>query len=180
MLNYKFALVFFFRFHIFFLMFGPTQFALANWGWPLYIHVLYFFFNWKSNSTIHAKPFLSHNCALHIYIWKFITKLIANLYSNRTCNSLKNNVVLKHDMLKNNIFCFGQFSPIRYCSGEPGLALVDSISSSYVYFSLARVLLVFKVVSVCQAWADQFHMKELWPGKCWMKKKMRIASALCL
>jgi len=69
-------------------------------------------------------------------------------------------------MLKNNIFCFGQFPPIRYCSGEPGLALVDSISSSYVYFSLARVLLVFKVVSVCQAWADQFHMKELWPGKC--------------
>ena len=35
-----------------------------------------------------------------------------------------------------------------------------------IYISLARDLLVYKVVSVCQAWADQSRMRERCPGKC--------------
>ncbi|KAF2301166.1 hypothetical protein GH714_020576 [Hevea brasiliensis] len=35
-----------------------------------------------------------------------------------------------------------------------------------ICLSSARVLLVFKVESVCQAWAGQSHMSEQWPGRC--------------
>ena len=41
-----------------------------------------------------------------------------------------------------------------------------------------RVLGVFKVGYVSQAWGDQFHMRELLLGKYSTKKRMLIVSAL--
>lgn len=46
-------------------------------------------------------------------------------------------------------------------------------------FSYGRALLVFKVASVCQAWADRFLTRGLWLGRYLMKKRLLIASALC-
>jgi len=48
------------------------------------------------------------------------------------------------------------------------------------FYRFGRALLVSRVVSVSQAWADQSHMREQWLGRFWMKKRMLIASALCL
>lgn len=46
-------------------------------------------------------------------------------------------------------------------------------------FSRGRALLVFKVASVYQAWADRFLTRGPWLGRYLMKKRLLIASALC-
>lgn len=55
---------------------------------------------------------------------------------------------------------------------------ICSISSTYRDLCF-RVSRVFKAEYVSQAWGDQFHTREQLLGKCSMKKRMLIASALC-
>lgn len=50
----------------------------------------------------------------------------------------------------------------------------------FIIVVVVRVLRVFKEGYVYRAWGDRFLMREQWHGRCWMKKKMLIASVLCL